>query len=354
MLAVALPLLLAFAPLRADVASHSVEFTARATEVGAGTTIEFAFVGPESDRAYEAMFVTDASIAEIAKAFDAAGIPKGKAISHRDCRFWPAGKTVKIEPALSSYIIDANGTNAPPLVYAGGLRDATDMPIANTNAPNALFALYSLDQSLLLLDDALDQSAVYGRFKCTGRAISGQRYSFKVSWDGITGTEFRQLCLEPGRIREAIASLRNGKCDLDVMPVFSPELTCAEAKAAALGLSSVDSRALRINGHAEGQFFYQGFLPDEKWRDRTKRLTQPFEIQLSTTNMVCTMIDEDWSVEGDDPKLIPHEEPLDSVGKKFKGDTVLFYVSPSERLGRVFAIMKKLPKSIRNLYVFID
>lgn len=341
-------------PVVADKATHSVTFTARATDIDVGTTVEFLFVGPDSDRAYEALFVTDASVQDIAKAFDEAGIPRGKAISPAACRFWPVGNVLKFDPDIAQYMDDREGGLNQAIVYTGGLRDVSDIPIANTNMPKAVFALYGLDQSLILLDNTLDQSAAYGLFTCRKKLTAGERHTFKVSWDGVKHIESRTLLLKPGRVRDAVASLKGATRPLEVQPNFSPELTVAEARSAAKALSVVNSPSVRISGFSDGQIYYQGFLPDEQWRDRQKRITQPLEVRLDATNAVLTVIEEDWSVEGDDPKLTPRTFPLADGPFEFKGDTCLFFVPASERLGRIYSLMRKFPRNIRNWYVFID
>jgi len=354
MLQLALPLLIAFMPLVVDKQSHSVTFTACATGVREGTILEFAFVGPDSDRAYEAMFVTDARVPELVRAFEQAGIPCGKPVSNGACRFWPVGKLLTVEPPIWNFISNKDDQASLPICYTGGSRDCGNFPIADTNMPSAVLSLYSIDQSLMLLDDALDQSQAYGCYLSRRDVAQGERHTFKFTWDGVSGTKSQRLELAPGKIRTELESLRKSTTDLDVEPYFSPELTVVEAKAAATALSVIDSRAVRINGRAPGQFFYKGFLPDEQWRTRSKRLTQPLEVHISSTNVICTVIDEDWSVEGDDPKLTPHDEPIGSTAKVFKGDTCIFYASAGEKLGRIFTLMKQLPSTIRNWYVYID
>jgi len=351
-------LLAAVAAVSVDKVAHSVTFTARATDVDAGTTVEFAFVGTNSDRAYEAMFVTDAPIPDIAKAFDEAGIPRGRAISASACRFWPVGNEIAIDPSLSAFICDnaEKGGWGFPIVYTGGLRGRGDVPVADTTAPNALFALYAIDQSLLLFDSTLDQSAQYGRFTCRKKLNPGERQVFKVSWNGTRQFMTCKVVLEPGKVREAIEALKTNdvRC-VDVQPDFSADLTAREAKAAATALAVIDSPAVRINGFSEGQVYYRGFLPDDAWRDRTKRITQPLEVCICSTNVAYTAIEEDWSVEGDDPKLTSHDfaDP-DKLPGFFNGDSCLFFVKPDVKLRKIYDIMGKLPRSIRNWYVFID
>lgn len=354
MLSFALPLLLAFTPVAVDRQSHSVTFTARATGVREGTILEFAFVGPDSDRAYEAMFVTDARISELARAFAEAGIPYGRPVSQNDCRFWPAGKTVTIDPPIWNFIGNTQERASIPICFTGGLRDDNGIPVADTNMPSSVFSLYSIDQSLMLVDDFIDQSASYGNFTCKREFKQDERLSFKIAWDGTSGTVSKRIVLSSGKIKQTLESLRNANRNMDVEVDFSPDLTVAEAKAAATALSVIDSRAIRINGYSQGQIFYRGFLPDEQWRIREKRLTQPLEVRVGSTNVVCTVIDEDWSVEGDDPKLTPHDVPIEALKGSFKGDTCLFFASANEKLSRIYGIMKLLPSSIRNWYVYVD
>ena len=352
----AIPVLLfAAASLSADPAKHSVTFTAVATDIKAGTPVEFAFVGPDSDRAYEALFVTEARIKDIAAAFDKAGVPVGRAIDETACRFWPAGPRLSLEPSIWDFVEDkekGEGGFLPP-VYAGGTRGTDGCPNAETNMPGALFALYSCAQSPILLDDALDQSAVYGRFVSTERLESGRRVSFTVSWDGATAAKPYRLSIEPGMLKERLQEMRSASSGggLDVTVHFSPEPALSEATAAASALAMLDSRAVRVNGFDEGQFFYRAFLPLEKWRDRKERLTQPLEVALSADGAAYTVVDEDWNVEGVDPKLAPRSVDFaEACGTK--ADTCFVYAAPDTKLGRFYELRKALPKSLRNWYFY--
>ncbi len=69
-----------------DPVRHSVSFAAVSTDCGMDVQLEFLLVGPDSDRDYESMFVTEAPAAEIAAAFDKAGIPVGRPFDMPGCR----------------------------------------------------------------------------------------------------------------------------------------------------------------------------------------------------------------------------------------------------------------------------
>ena len=73
----ALPAVCGPAPVSWNAERHTVSFYVVSTDCGVDTQLEFLFVGPNSDRDYESMFITKASVTEIAEAFDKAGFPKG-------------------------------------------------------------------------------------------------------------------------------------------------------------------------------------------------------------------------------------------------------------------------------------
>ena len=146
------------------IATNSVTFTAVSTDCGLDAQVEFLFAGPDSDHDYESMFLTEDSVKDIAAAFEKAGMPLGKPTSAKACKFWPIGTKIKMEPDFWSLVRDMRDERKQPIVWTGGTREPDGAPVAATNMPLAVFALYNLSQSLMQFDDALDQSATYGRF----------------------------------------------------------------------------------------------------------------------------------------------------------------------------------------------
>ena len=100
-------------------------FTASATGVDKGATVEFFFTGKDSDRDYEAMFALDMPIAEFARAIEKAGLLPGQPIDAEKCRVWPVGTPVSLEPSISDFVkVDrSGGFDLGRIVYTGGLRD---------------------------------------------------------------------------------------------------------------------------------------------------------------------------------------------------------------------------------------
>lgn len=349
-----------------DAQRHSVSFTATSTDCGMDMQLEFLFVGPNSDRDYEAMFVTDAPIKDIAAAFEKAGIPAGRPYAPFACRLWPAGVSLKIEPALDTLVREMRGDTTPRLLYAGGTRGADGVPEADTNMPAAVFALYNCSQSLLQFNDSLEQSPTYGRFQPGVKIPKGERRTFIFTWSGTNEIKTLDLILAPGKLPEAMATLRDKsrESELDVLCDFSPELTVKEAGEIATALAMVDSVRVKLNGTKEGQFFFRAYLPLEKWRDRAERLAQPPEVRFCADgSIVVTEIKEDWSDEESlDPKLTPVERKFNDVAEAARlasslaarTMTVLVFAQPGETLGRLYDFRRKVSGTILNWYVFAE
>ena len=73
---------------------------------------------------------------------------------------------------------------------------------------------------------------------------------------------------------------------------------------------------VRVEAPPAGQVYYKAFLPDERWRTRADRPSQPWELRVSRSKdgvwaSTLVQILEDWSKEGQlTPDLTPTEFPL--------------------------------------------
>ena len=355
-------LLFAVAAPIVDPVGHSVTFGVVSTDCGLDCDMEFLVAGRDSDHDYETMFLAENSIRELADAFARAGIPVGSPCDYAKCRFWPVGDEVVFEPDLWSLVRDTRDERKAPVIFTGGTRGPDGVPEAETNMPKAVFALYDCPQSLFQFDDSLSQSATYGRFRPKVKIAKGERRELKVTWKGGRRRDIR-LLFEPGRMTNAVETLRKASTDgasLDVLPVFSPSMTVAEAQRAAAALQLLDSRSVKVNGYADGQFFYRAFLPLERWRDRKERLSQPYEVRIGSDGKPSlTVISEDWTSapESTDPVLVVKEN-VDfaslSAEDAQSTDTCLIFARADTRLADVFAVRALLPPTVANFYVYGD
>lgn len=306
------------------VSTNCVSFTAKATGIDTAVPVEFVIAGPGSDRDYESLFITDDSLKDIVEAMSKAGIPTGKTYDVDKCILWPIGPVVEFEPRIDSLVRIKEDVDYRiyDTVYTGGN--------GNYDMPLAVLSTYTFSQSLFSFDDSLDQSVGYGRFIATRQWQKGDKITFKVTW--------------------------KGGATVDTTPDFPADKTLAEAVKYAQAVQLLDTRTSKVNGFKEGQFFYQAFLPKEQWKDRKERLVQPIEIRLTSTNVVTTVIDEDWSVDGPDPKLTARIVDFDKAfAEKKKVTNVVFFFAPADtKLERLYELKKRIPASYRNFYVYID
>ena len=325
----------------------SLTFTATATGVEKGAPVEFLFIGPESDRDYEALFTLEESVTSFCRRLEQAGLPRGRATDPSACCLWPVGCRVALEPALTNFVAGTLPAGLVPSepIYTGA---------AATNAPFAAFALYALAQSPIVYENVYSQGEIYGSFTAAKSLTKGEKVSFTLSWDTDTMPRPLHLTARPGKGKELIESIRaaSARGTLDVLIGFDDALSAREAQSVAQALATIDSPRVKINGVTN--VFYRSFLPLVKWTDRRERFVQPFELTVGEPDKLI-FIEEDWSVEGIDPKLMPHEISFDAVTTYPKTDTCFVFLSGGMTIGRLRESMAKMKKAnIRTWYYFLD
>lgn len=332
----------------------ALTFTATATGVEKGSAVEFAFAGKGTDRDYETMFLLDDTVDAFCAKLEKAGLPRGKPTDNATSRLWPVGCTLKFEPSLSTYIDGRMPDGLPDSdpVYTGGTRLPDGRCEAGTNMPLAVFSIYTLAQSPIVYNGIYGQGLVYNSFTARQQLKKGERVTFTVSWDENSMPKPLHLTAKPGKAVELINRLKaeSEKSDLDVLLGFDGEMTVAEATAVASAVATLDSSHIKFNGITN--IFYRSFLPLVKWRDRKERLVQPFELTIGEPDTLVA-IDEDWTVEGLDPKLTPREIPFADAVKYNRTEVCLIYANSETKVSRILQAMKKLgDKRIKNWYVF--
>ena len=337
----------------------SISFTATATGVGKGTPLEFLFAGKDSDRDYETMFLLDESVASLCRRAEAAGLPRGRATSLADCVLWPVGCRIEITPKPSEFVETdwPQGIVPSDFVYTGGTRDEKGVPAADEEMPLSFCALYSLAQSPVVFNGVYRQGDVYGAHKAKVALEKGVRKTFTLTWDAKTLPSHLDVAFAPGTAGGQILKVKEAadRGDVDVCVSFEPTLTVKEATQLAQTLSLIDSPHVKLNGRPSGRLFFRAFLPDARWRDRQQRMVQPFEatVGASEADDALVFIEEDWTVEGDDPKLTPRRIAFSDAAAHPKTDTCFIYARADVRLTRLYAIMEKMKGAkVRTWYVF--
>lgn len=364
-----------------DATTRSVRLLAEATGVSEGESVEFLAIGPLSDRAYESLLVTVASPTAIVGALDRIGVPRGTPTNPLRARLWPYGEKVSVSlksidgggaaGGLATLLKDMRAAEEEPIlgspvVWTGGLRDAVGELVAATNVPCAVFALYNHAPSLMQLDGLFDQTSTYGRFVAQKTCRLGELFEISVAWDGVSRVKDVELVLSTTNATEAIAALRKSAetKDMHVRLRFDESVTVDRAASYANAFALLDGKGVKMNGLAEGQFYFRAFLPDPKWRERASRIFQPFEIHVSEDgSRSFVFCEEDWSGEGDDPVLRPHTTPfkdwnelpglISKTGEQGSKVSVLFIFAPkTQPVVELTPILTAVGDRIDTFYVF--
>lgn len=339
----------------AALLAATLTFTATATGVEKGAPVEFIFAGKGTDRDYETMFVLDDPVDVFCAKLEKAGVPRGRPTDDRAGILWPVGCTLTFEPALSTYVSGKmpEGYSDSLPIYTGGTRLKDGSVEASTNAPLSAFSIYTLAQSPIVYNGIYKQGDVYNSFTARETLEKGRRYQFSVSADPSSMPRHLHLTAKPGRGVELVKTLKEAseKGEIDVLLGFDDALTLKEAAAIAAAANAVDSPHIKLNGVTN--VFYRSFLPLVKWRDRKERLLQPFELTLGEPDKLV-FIEEDWTVDGPDPKLTPHEIRFEDAVKHPKTTTCLVYATPDTTVGRLVESMKKLKGSAVTTWYFFQ
>ena len=338
------------------VLAAALTFTATATGVEKGAAVEFFFAGRGTDHDYETMFILDDPIDAFCAKLEKAGVPRGFPTDEAKGRLWPVGCTLQFDPPLSTYIAGKmpEGLRDSSPVYTGGTRMKDGSVVAATNMPMSLFSSYTLAQSPIVYNGIYNQGDVYNSFTAGVKLEKGKRVTFTVRTDPSSMPRHLHLTARPGNGIELIKRLKSEseKGEIDVLLGFDDALTVKEATAVAAAVGSIDSPRIKMNGFTN--VFYRSFLPLVKWRDRKERLVQPFELTLGDPDKLV-FIEEDWSVDGPDPKLTPREIPFADAKKHPKTTTCLIYATAETTVSRILSAMAKLKdSSVSTWYVFME
>lgn len=399
--------------LRVDAEAGEVVALAEFCGIDATAPVEFPIVGELSDRGYEALFRSFARPGAIAEALERLGLPRGRNADSATADFWPHGERVAIDVAplagtnaawtpIQRYVIDLS-TRAPlafdSFVFCGSADDA-EAPgsrVCDTSAPNSVLSSYNEAQTVLDMPAHLNQGDVYGRFvlspdhDLSTNALYRLRFRPAPRRDGrprardcgITatrgadGVEFtlsenggaRRSLAGADELAAAVHAMAAEGFDVFASVAFDEALTLAEAAVAARAIAAAEGDdGLRAKGPGDGDIYYKGFLPDETWRVRRDRPSQPWEMRLAWNEggvAAATLVKtfEDWtSTDSLDPilttKKFPAATPAEAaavVASEGDGLPVLLVFAPATMpLAQAMPFIRPLLPSHRTVYIFAE
>ncbi|MBQ9726291.1 MAG: hypothetical protein IJV65_02160 [Kiritimatiellae bacterium] len=347
----------------ADRVKGTVEVDAFTTGTLPGSICEFYFITLNSGHDYEAVFQTFAFASDLAKAFEFLGVPAGRSADYPEMRFWSAGErvaaTASVDGApprpLGVFASDAASgatLDAQAFVYVGGTRLADGSLDVDSQGPGSIVPDYNEPQTLLDIPAKAPQGVVYGKTlvstnaafaaflpavvtfapekreaPLSPRRVADDKATFTGDgflYAGLRAPDCGELLTKPGAspadlVKRLSERVRDEKRDVYLSFDWTPAVTLGALKNAATLLQTLDKdeTGIRVDAPPAGFPYYQFILPDEEWRDREKRLSQPCELRFAKTEdgavrATLVAIAEIWDGESLKPTLVPEEIPLAS------------------------------------------
>ena len=397
--------------LRADRQARTVELLAESCGLSAGLAAEFALVGETSDRDYEALARSFATPGDVATALEFIGLPRGLNISTRAQRFWPRGERVQVSfqlvtnPAvpplpLEQAIFDRRREAPLPargFVYCGSSW-STGMPsrcLADIEQPHSILSTYNEPQSVLDVPRLAAQGDVYDsfvvnpahawpadallRFVLTPEPRRDDARVLPIAVtgvvDAVTGIAFtitaaaraaERLDGLPELLKHLQQAVKSGH-DPYLSLAFEDAVPLTRARQTALALQQIEGEnGIRLDAPPPGALYYRAFLPDEQWRERGKRLAQPWELRIVRKaeggyDATAVQTTENWSDTGQlQAALTVTEFPLATLAdlpallhEQGGGLPVLLvYVPADATLASFMPAVRLVRKTHPTVYVF--
>lgn len=346
----------------ADREAGTVAVDAFTTGTQTNSICEFYLITLNSGHDYEAVFQTHAFASDIVRAFEFLGVPAGRPVDYPKMRYWSAGERIAATasvaggPAvpLGAFAADAatgKPFDAQEFIYLGGTRLADGSLDVDSQGPGSIVPDYNEPQSVFDIPAKAPQSVVYTKTVLSTNAafeaflpavvtFAPEKRDPKLSSRRVANDEllfhgdgFRyctprapdchETLLPPGTppadlVKRLSERVRDEKRDVYLSFQWTPAVTLGALKNAATLLRSLDKdeTGIRVDAPPAGFPYYQFILPNEEWRDREKRLSQPCELRFAkaedgAVSATLVAIAENWEGESLKPTLIPEEIPLD-------------------------------------------
>lgn len=379
----------------ADKAARTVTLDAFTTGVGPGDVAEFFLITENSGHGYEALLTTFAKADDVCKAIEFIGVPRGRGVDYDRYVFWPKGErvlaTARIADAapvpLASLMTDrqTGGPVEPTgFIYTGDRRDTAGAFIGDSSGPGSVISSYNEPITVLDIPRLALQHEVYENF-VVGPAFptnADLRVEIVLSPEPRPADAPRRVLdvalafttngvavgdAAPAPLAEALATLQastQAARDVYAAATWSVDLPVAQLRDACRVLKILDAEGgVRLEPPAPGDPYYKAFVPNEAWRDRAQRPTQPCELRVDAQGKATlVVIEEIWKDGEIDPELKLSEivgveaAALPALLAEKKPDlaVLLVFAPGAMRYGDLKPYLSAVLATHPNLYVFVD
>jgi len=377
--------------------------------------MEFLLVNAGSEKDYEALTVLLANPSDLARALEAIGLPRGRPIQPQAFRFWPRGERVLLtvrpfaggpERLIGAFVADQKtGTGLTNIfTYVGSVWRENGTCAAEDSFPGAVISTYNEAGTVLDTPLRVSQNVAYGRYLIESgkmekeslwcfvfrpeRAVDAPpavalvelsvqpRAGLDTPAAGLADLEWVRRVPDGGVTTNAFGDVVKGLMELvraerepHVTMRFDDRLTVkAMTEVVPVILAIEGDNGIRVDGPPAGQLYYKAFLPQPEWREREKRLMQPYELRIARDgeggwSRTFVKIHEDWSDETSlDPILTVRPFPFQDwselaghVEKLGRGQGVLLVFAPADApLSAFMEGVRLVQGTLPTVYVFAE
>ena len=408
--------------LIADRAERTVTLWGEATALGERDIIEFFLVAANSGHDYEAVAVSFAKPSDLHKALVFIGLAAGRPADATKLQFWPKGERV-----FMTFTCDEEGVEARPiraerlvrdvvtgkslpesgLVFVGSVHvppvDSGGEPVyaADVRQPNAMASNYNEPETVLDVPRQAPQGAVYEqqcvnpetllpsnrlvritftpeypksrtrvvelRLNVAARAETSGLTMAELAFE-LTGQDGKRVADGAGlnAVLQTFTALVEKGHDPFVAVSFARALPMKSVRDVCAILASIETpNGIRLEPPLAGNLYVRAYAPDEEFRAREDRISQPWELRLGMVDgkvsATLVQIEQLWREDRVKPDLkvseyaVPTPAALRAeLDKRGPGIPVLFvFAGPEITHGQVMDFVQPVLPTHGTVHVFL-
>jgi hypothetical protein len=404
--------------LLADREKREVHIWGEAIGMSIYDPVEFPLIAENSGHDYEALAISFARPLAIHRALEFIGMRPGRPVNYDAMQMWPKGERVQVTFSwveddvthiypVEELLIDVRTTNALPVEgfsFVGSIWFSP--PDANTtnyaaNAFDPMAIMSDYNERLAVLDvpyKAVD-SEVYGTRRAhpdrqipSGALVNivmtpeyppdrkrVMDLNLEVKREEGDGVSLRDLSFslttDGGKVAARGTSLANILAAFERLKKEGKDPFVSVRPDASLPVEAVRNvyrllqeltgrEGIRIEPPEGDHLFYKAFIPNERFREREGRPSQPWELRLYPSSAgatgVATRIEEEWKPEEEYPELqvssfdvADPEEMIERVGADPGVPVMLVFTQPDLPYGDLIAYTRKLEATHPTIYIYL-
>ena len=399
--------------LVADKVAKNIVIDGEVTELTSGEPSELFVIYDKSSHGYESLAYSFARPLDVIKALKFLGMKPGKSVDSRNRQLWPKGERV-----LFSFVVDPKNPKEVPMkdfviysrtgqtpahrlsqVFTGSVMvdDFDDkgkkILMAEFMDPYGIATSYTEPGSIMTTPDNVSKGTAYGSIT-SGLLLPPKGTPIKIVLrpeysDGKQRMQYFDLNIATNGVGNIVCKVKQSTADdyntftIDlflekmiklvenghdpfVRVSFDKNISIGTIKQVALLLQKIESvNGIRLDVPAEYEPFYRTFLPNEQFRVRKKRYSQPCELWLSESNKVVSakvikptatylenQIDPNITIKEISVKDLKEFKEVIDANSTPEVKVLLIFAPSDMQYSKVYKYIKPIMKEYPTLYIF--